>query len=108
MQITLTADLGPIEQTGNENYRKGAQVDFPDRHARWLIMRDLAVAGWGAMTELRRPEDVGEFVNEGNAPAVDYPSMLVAELRKAASAAGIEGYSTMRKAELIAALEDKA
>lgn len=36
--------------------------------------------------------------------AVDYSKMTVAELKEAAKAANVEGYSTMKKAELVAAL----
>ncbi len=36
--------------------------------------------------------------------AVDYSKMTVAELKEAAKAAKVEGYSTMKKAELVAAL----
>ncbi len=43
-------------------------------------------------------------VKEEKAGAVDYSKMTVAELKKAAKEAKVEGYSTMKKAELVAAL----
>lgn len=98
MRITLTADVGPIEQTGNENYRKGAQVDFPMRHARWLLMRDLAVEGWGPVAPLA---DVAPPVQD---VTMHYGKLTVAQLRKLAEERGI-GTSGLRKAELVEALE---
>ena len=41
-------------------------------------------------------------------PAVDYDSMKIDELKSAAKDAGIDGCSTMKKAELIAALKGEA
>ena len=43
-------------------------------------------------------------VKEEKAGAVDYSKMTVAELKKAAKEAKVEGYSTMKKVELVAAL----
>lgn len=39
--------------------------------------------------------------------AADYSGLSTSELRKAAKAAGVDGYATMKKSELRAALENK-
>jgi large subunit ribosomal protein L21 len=39
--------------------------------------------------------------------ATSFENLTVAELKEIAKSAGIEGYSSMRKAELIAALESE-
>lgn len=101
MKITLTANVGPIEQTGNENYRAGAQVDFPDRHARWLIMRDLATEGWGQPAP---PVDVVIMAAQDD-PSPDYAAMKVGDLRKLAEERGMSTEG-LRKAHLVRILEE--
>ncbi len=47
---------------------------------------------------------VNEEVKESSKEAVDYSKMTVAELKEVAKEKGLEGYTTMKKAELIEAL----
>lgn len=46
----------------------------------------------------------GEIKKEEKKEVVDFSKMTVAELKEAAKNANVEGYSTMKKAELVAAL----
>ena len=63
-------------------------------------------AGKGEVKEAKEEKKVEkkETKKEETKEAVDYSKMTVAELKEAAKAAKVEGYSTMKKAELVAAL----
>lgn len=60
-------------------------------------------AGKGEVKEEKKVEKK-ETKKEETKEAVDYSKMTVAELKEAAKNAKVEGYSTMKKAELVAAL----
>lgn len=59
-------------------------------------------AGKGEVKEAKEEKKVEK--KEETKEAVDYSKMTVAELKEAAKNAKVEGYSTMKKAELVAAL----
>lgn len=63
-------------------------------------------AGKGEVKEAKEEKKVEkkETKKEETKEAVDYSKMTVAELKEAAKKAKVEGYSTMKKAELVAAL----
>ena len=63
-------------------------------------------AGKGEVKEAKEEKKVEkkETKKEETKEAVDYSKMTVAELKEAAKRAKVEGYSTMKKAELVAAL----
>ena len=60
-------------------------------------------AGKSEVKETKKEEKKAEKKEEVK-EAVDYSKMTVAELKEAAKNAKVEGYSTMKKAELVAAL----
>ena len=60
-------------------------------------------AGKSEVKETKKEEKKAEKKKEVK-EAVDYSKMTVAELKEAAKNAKVEGYSTMKKAELVAAL----
>jgi len=95
--------------TQNERYTAGDEADIRTDLARVLIERGDAVAGWGI--EYIIADDVGSEQPAPTSAAVnapDYASMKVTELRDLAARLDIDGYSTMRKAELVEALESAA
>lgn len=63
-------------------------------------------AGKGEVKEAKEEKKVEkkETKKEETKEAVDYSKMTVAELKEAAKNAKVEGYSTMKKAELVAVL----
>ena len=61
-----------------------------------LLTSTVLLGGCGKVEETKKEE---------TKEAVDYSKMTVAELKEAAKNAKVEGYSTMKKAELVAALE---
>lgn len=63
-------------------------------------------AGKGEVKEAKEEKKVEkkETKKEETKETVDYSKMTVAELKEAAKNAKVEGYSTMKKAELVAAL----
>ena len=62
-------------------------------------------AGKGEVKEAKEKKvEKKETKKEETKEAVDYSKMTVAELKEAAKNAKVEGYSTMKKAELVAAL----
>ena len=69
-----------------------------------VIGREVTVtASKGEEKPVKKAVEKKEEVKEEKA-AVDYSKMTVAELKEAAKKAKVEGYSTMKKAELVAAL----
>ena len=69
-----------------------------------VIGREVTVtASKGEEKTVKKAVEKKEEVKEEKA-AVDYSKMTVAELKEAAKKAKVEGYSTMKKAELVAAL----
>ena len=69
-----------------------------------VIGREVTVtASKGEEKPVKKAVEKKEEVKEEKA-AVDYSKMTVAELKEAAKNAKVEGYSTMKKAELVAAL----
>lgn len=71
-----------------------------------VIGHEVTVKGEAkvATKKVEKKAEVEEAVKEETTDAVDYSKMTVAELREAAKTAGITGSSTMKKAELVAAL----
>ena len=97
MKITFTKEHISV-YSGNSLYKPGAEADLV--HGQKLVDLGVAHAGWGepsppAETKVVRPRKVKETSLD------DYN---VAELKAMAKEAGIDGFSTMRKAELIEAL----
>ena len=69
-----------------------------------VIGREVTVtASKGEEKPVKKAVEKKEEVKEEKA-VVDYSKMTVAELKEAAKKAKVEGYSTMKKAELVAAL----
>ena len=69
-----------------------------------VIGREVTVtASKGEEKPVKKAVEKKEEVKEEKA-VVDYSKMTVAELKEAAKNAKVEGYSTMKKAELVAAL----
>ncbi|MDA0200287.1 MAG: 50S ribosomal protein L21 [Bacteroidetes bacterium] len=98
--------------------RKGYRVKNGHRQALTELMVEKIVAS-GAKPAAAKPkaekapapakaEEKPKAAKAENAPAkeakVDYSKMTVAELKAAAKAKGINGYTSLKKAELIAAL----
>lgn len=117
MKITFLRDTPPMKYTGNEFYAENTRADL--RHGAWLVTEGYAYEGWGkapkaappAPAPVVEPEPVAEMPADPEPlfdPAdepLDLWSLRVAELRELAADAGVDGYETMRKADLIAALE---
>jgi hypothetical protein len=91
-KCTVCADAGTHNVVTGEPYvvlnrRIGAQG--------WVVQADSAAAA---------AAEVGLTIEGAAKEEVDYSSMLVRELRDLCRERGIEGYSDMRKAELVAVL----
>lgn len=112
MKITFIRETQG-RQTYNERYGIGAQADIRDDFARILIERGDASEGWGKVANAiaPSPEVPQEQADDApmatpETPGLDLGNMSVLELREAAKIRGVNGYSTMRKAEMIEALRE--
>ena len=96
--ITFVLDSQSV-QTGNEFYPSGSTAHFFAPQADALVK-----AGRAVYVEL---PPVDRLPTPAPPPLPNYADMTVKELRVLAKDAGLPGVAKMRKAELVAALEDK-
>jgi len=91
-------------QTGWEFYPAGASAHFYANQAGWLFEHGRAVSGESPTPA--NPDLAPLAQLEPEDPPPDYSGMTVKQLKAAMVDAGITVKSGMRKADLIAALED--
>ena len=94
----------PDKYTGKE-YKAGEVYNFEDARAEEILKARTSVTNEPYAVEFVEP--VKEEVKEEVAEISDLKAFKVDELREIARLEGIEGYSSMKKAELIEALENK-
>jgi large subunit ribosomal protein L21 len=88
--------------------RKGYRVKNGHRQSLTEIVIESLGAGAAKKAPAKKAAAKKESAPKKKAPkATDFSSKTVAELKELAKAAGIEGISSMKKADLVAALEAK-
>lgn len=98
MKITFTEDHQSVA-SGNSFYKAGAQADL--RRGEPLVQMGVAYAGWGKPTN----DDAEKSIFDKKPRDYDLSKLTVAELQQMADGLGIS-HTGLRKAELIAALDD--
>lgn len=118
-EISYSKFMNGLSKAGIEINRKMLSeiaIQDPKAFTELVNTAKAALEGKGVVTkevkntkEEKAPKKELETAKKETAPKkeekTDYSSMTVAELREEAKAKGVEGYSTMKKAELLDALK---
>lgn len=80
-------------------------IDNPKAFSELVVIAKDALAGKVVKETAKKTTPKKEVKAEAKSETVDYSTLKVAELREIAKEKGVEGFSTMKKAELLDALK---
>ncbi|MBQ8659768.1 MAG: 50S ribosomal protein L20 [Bacilli bacterium] len=105
-EISYSKFIAGLNKAGIEVNRKMlSALAIDDAKAFAALVEIAKAANEGKVApKAAKPAAKKETKTETKSAAVDYSKMTVAELKEAAKAANIEGYTSMKKAELVEAL----
>lgn len=100
-EISYSKFINGLNKAGIEVNRKMLSAIAIDDAAAFTQLVNVAKAALEGKTATKATKAVKEKVEAKNSETKDYSKMTVAELKEIAKEQGIEGYTSMKKAELL-------